>query len=277
MRQRLEAVATELQGQLDLIEARRGVVHNLVEFSSSSGQLGGLEARIQALARSIALADSEGAGAGTSGGSPAVAASAISAPASAAAASAGAASGSSAALMPPLAPLQATSNSLWDLASRAFALADRRSKVDRLLGEADAFAAATKSMREPFSTALRALSAQGDSLAQQSVAADPAQLAQTRQQFDALTNQFKRISVAMVPLAKQNVLLERYHDGLSSWRDSLQREYSDDTSAFWKRCALLLGVLAAVLALGEIWRQLVVALWRRIRGGAIWRCCCAGS
>src|SRR5437868_2023241 len=82
-----------------------------------------------------------------------------------------------------------------------------------------------------------------------------AQLAQERQQLDALTAQFKQTSAQLLPLSKVNVLLDIYQRTLTNWRDAVKHEIHDEVRELLLRGSILLALIAVVFGIGEIWRK----------------------
>ena len=105
---------------------------------------------------------------------------------------------------------------------------------------------------------LKALSSRGDALAAQADHADGAALKDLRDQFDTLAWLVKQTSDVLVPLAKEQVLLQRYRRNLESWHDSVEKQYHEAWAALGVRLGILAGILVVVFALGEVWRRAVL-------------------
>ena len=87
---------------------------------------------------------------------------------------------------------------------------------------------------------IRELTQHGDQLAAQADTSDPAALAQERKDLDALTSQYKQLSASMLPLGKQNILLDLYKRSTTNWRNAVKSQYDTEL----KGLLLRLGGLA---------------------------------
>jgi small-conductance mechanosensitive channel len=76
------------------------------------------------------------------------------------------------------------------------------------------------------------------------------------QQFQELTDHFKRLSVVVLPLSQEIVVLDQASANLVEWRTSILRESKYDARALFVRAAMILLALGIVLALSEAWRRL---------------------
>jgi small-conductance mechanosensitive channel len=112
-------------------------------------------------------------------------------------------------------------------------------------------------MRDLLFAALRRDSAQSDALTREVSPVDAAQLTQEQAQLQALTDQFRQITAALVPLSKLSVLLAEYGNDLTDWRDSVHREYLQTLRALGIRVAVLAFVIAMIVAASELWRRAV--------------------
>ena len=77
-------------------------------------------------------------------------------------------------------------------------------------------------------------------------------------QFDTLAWLFKQTSSILLPLSQEAVLLEQYRHNLSSWRDTTLLQYREAWQVLATRLGILIGLLATVLVLAEIWRRAVL-------------------
>jgi small-conductance mechanosensitive channel len=76
------------------------------------------------------------------------------------------------------------------------------------------------------------------------------------QQFQELTDHFKRLSVVVLPLSQEIVVLDQASANLVEWRTSILRESKYDARALFVRAAMILLALGIVLAFSEAWRRL---------------------
>jgi small-conductance mechanosensitive channel len=243
----LQTRISELQSELDLVNARRNFHDSMSQFTYQSDRNGAganaLKAHIDAIAVSI---PSLSGGAGPAG--------------AAAGAAAGSALGSAAA---PTAssPLSAGSNNgsgrlgIWDLAANVLRLSNKIRTIDVVDRRTAALQDTFTKIRTPPQEKIKALSARGDVLAEQADSSDGAGLKGMRDQFDTLAWVFKQTAAILLPLSQEGVLLDQYRRNLSSWRDNAKSQYFDALKALGVRLAILLALLAIVFVAAEAWRR----------------------
>ena len=249
----LQARISELQSELDLVNARRNFHGSMSQFTYQSDTSGAgvnaLKAHIDAIAVSIpSLSGSAG-------------------PAGAAA---GSASGSAAA---PTAssPLISGSNNgsgrlgIWDLAANVLRLSNKIRTIDSVDRRTAALQDTFTKIRTPPQEKIKALSARGDALAEQADSSNGAALKGVRDQFDTLAWLFKQTAAILLPLSQEGVLLDQYRRNLSSWRDNAKSQYFDALKALGVRLAILLALLAIVFVAAEAWRRGVLRYVQELR------------
>ena len=235
-RPKLQSEISELQGEIALAQARRDAVRSMLEFVSGSATnnlaAGGLRAQVEALASSVPSASSS-----------------ASAPAQ----------GQSRAAAEPFAvsPTPSSPSGIWGFASDLFALSSKLRTVNSMIQDTNALLQTSDQLRAPFVEQLRTLSKQGDQLAAQADTADRATLAQERQQLDAIAAQFKNLTAAVIPLAKQRVLINLYQKNLTNWRDDIYARYKSDLRNLGIRLGALALFLLAMFGVLELWRRAV--------------------
>jgi small-conductance mechanosensitive channel len=248
-RQQLQAQISELQGELDLANARRDAVHSMLDFVSGSSASGvgatGLPAQIDALARTVP-AMVQAPAANSSALTPAGSAAAP----SIAAASAGAAAATAV-------KKESDSNGIWNLAANAFTLVEKIDSLNSLAVQTDALAAKAKELRAPYAAQLKALSSRGDALGQQANTANNAALQNERAQLDELAEQFRSLAAAVVPLSKEALLLELYRKSLDNWKAAVKVELRSDLKSFALRVGSLIVLIILVMGASELWRRAV--------------------
>jgi small-conductance mechanosensitive channel len=253
----LQAKVSELQGELDLIIARKSLLATLSTFTNQNGSVGfssdALKAQIDAMA--VTLPASTNASAATSGA--ASAGSTAGAGASSAIGSAAAAPGSLNALTGPSGILAARFG-LWDLGANVVRLSEKITTIDLVDRRTQDLQATFATIRTPLIDQLKALSARGDALATQADTADSTTLNQVRDQLDALSAQFKQYSALLIPLSKQGVLLDQFRRNIGNWRDAVTSQYKNALETLGVRCGVLAVLLAIVFAAAELWRRAVL-------------------
>ncbi len=76
------------------------------------------------------------------------------------------------------------------------------------------------------------------------------------QQFQDLTDHFKRLSAVVLPLSQEIVVLDQASANLVEWRTAILRESKYAARALFVRVGMILLALGIVLALSEMWRRL---------------------
>lgn len=78
----------------------------------------------------------------------------------------------------------------------------------------------------------------------------------TRDQYDELTERFKALSGALVPLSEEVVVLDQSRSNLLQWRKAHTNESRGTLIALVSRVAVILVAIGVVMGLAEIWRRL---------------------
>jgi small-conductance mechanosensitive channel len=257
-RPQLQAKIAELQGEIDLSNAKKSIIASLVGFENAgtdNSTASALRAQIEAMAVALPSANSASANAA------ATAAAAVAAPAAGAATATAtrptiATPGlpaSNAAVVPA-----ASRFGLWDLASNVFRLTEKASTIDTINQRTGDFQTTLAQIRTRLIEQMRALSARGDALVAQANAADSAAMSGIRDQFDAIADQFKQMSAIFIPLSKQILLLDQYRHNLENWRDAVKDQSRDALKTLGVRVSVLAVVLLILIAFGELSRRAVL-------------------
>ncbi|HEY6456154.1 MAG TPA: mechanosensitive ion channel domain-containing protein [Steroidobacteraceae bacterium] len=228
----LEAKLQELQGELAMVSAQKNLLDTMGEFVRSSdpkaADANALKAQIDAIAATV----------------PAAGVNAV----NTAAPTAG----------NPAAGTPAGRSGIWDLGTEVFR---QRNKVNaiatidqRTAALADTFHKISAAPRAQ----LQAYASRSATLASQADHATGTALKALRDQFDTLAWLFKQTSDILLPLDKEQVLLKQYRHNLASWHDSAEKQYHDAVTALVIRLAVVAGVLAIIVMLGEVWRRAVL-------------------
>jgi small-conductance mechanosensitive channel len=238
----LETKLLELQGELAMNEARANLLDTMGEFVNQrdpkSADAEALKAHIDAIAASIPLG----------GSAPAPQAGAGPAPAG------------------PAAPVLSNSSAekpgvrdgILDLAKNVFDLRAKIKAIEvidaRSKDLADLFAKHSEAPR----ARLQSYSAGSDALASAADTATGVALQNLRSQFDTLAWLFKQTSSILLPLSKERVLLQQYRHNLASWSETTRRQYHEAWRVLAERLGVVIGLLAAVFVLAEVWRRAVM-------------------
>jgi small-conductance mechanosensitive channel len=239
-KQELQSQIAEVQAELDLANARKDSIHNMVEFASqtsgSNSHVGGLHAQIQTLADTLPTA--------------------LTAPSNSTEA---AYSSKQQQDQKSVTSVENTTSpsGIWDLSADLFALSQDIRKVDSAKQQTGALANRSKELRAPLSNQLRGMSRQGDELAKAADTANVDQLGQLKTQIDNLAVEFKQDSAAALPLSKQAILLELYQSSLANWESILRARRAADLKGLVVRLAFLALFLGIVVGASELWRRAV--------------------
>jgi small-conductance mechanosensitive channel len=226
-----------LQGQLELVNARRNMLSNMAQFASETDTSGfganSLKAHIDAIAASIP------------------AASGVPTPAPAPASSA-ATPGSDA----TAAGTSLTRFGIWDLAATVFRLSAKGRTIEQIDQRTAELQETFKQISTPPLAQLKRLADRGDALAAEAESGG-ANFRGMRDQYDTLAWLFAQTSAIVTPLSKAGVLLDQYRHNLSNWREATKKQYRDALEALGLRVALFAGLLAIVFLLAQLWRRAV--------------------
>ena len=235
----LQAKIAELQGELDLIGAKKSMIGSIVTAVNGSDAKNVSSLRSQIDAMAVALPN----------------ASSSSTPGTTAPTAQHPAGGAPSPAPGVAAPAAASRFGIWDEAANVFKLSEKISSIDAIDHRTAALQTALSQLQSNLVTQLRALSARGDALMAQADTDNNAVLGVTRDQLDALANQFKQASVLFVPLRKQAALLDQYRRNLKNWRDAAKDQSRSALKSLGIRAGVLALILGAVFALAELWHR----------------------
>jgi len=109
---------------------------------------------------------------------------------------------------------------------------------------------------KPLRDALQATIQQSQTLGNQAPATDPQQLQAERQVFQELTDRFKQLSSAFLPLSQEMILLNDSKTNFDEWRNSIAGESKYVLRSVLVRVFAIGLALGAILVLSEIWRRI---------------------
>jgi small-conductance mechanosensitive channel len=236
----LQSRISVLQGQLDLVNARRNMLSNMAQFASETDATGfganALKAHIDAIAASIPAAS----------GTPL--------PVAQASANSGSNPG---AAESPVAGSSISRFGIWDLAATVFRLSAKARTIEQIDQRTAELEQTFNLIRTPPLDQLKRLADRGDALAAQTDASNGASLKGVRDQYDTLAWLFQQTSSIVTPLSKASVLLNQYRRNLANWREATRKQYRDALEVLGLRVGLFVGLLAVVFLLAHLWRRAV--------------------
>jgi small-conductance mechanosensitive channel len=218
-----------LQGQLELQKALLDAIQKMASFVETNGEIaGGLEGSINQLARSIPEVLGSSA-------SPEKKVTTTTAPAK---------------------PSLANSGGLISEAMTLYDYMSAMHQIDGVVEETDHARDVAGQLRTPLRDAMRATIQQSQNLASQPPSADPQQSQTERQNFQELTERFKQLSAALLPLSQEVVVLNDVKTNFEEWHNSISRESKYVLRSVLVRVCSILLALGVILVLSEIWRRI---------------------
>ena len=228
-RDALVAQKHALEGELNLDNAVQDVIQKRAAFMENGGDTGaeGLDGRINQLAHSVpgVFAATNDQKSGTQS--------------------------------KPITQSDANKQTPSGLVSQALALYGAITSVhqiDQLNEQTAAVRQTANELRQPLRDALVADITKARDLTDQATSGKipPA----SPQQFQDLTDHFKRLSAVVLPLSQEIVVLDQASANLVEWRTAILRESKYAARALFVRVGMILLALGIVLALSEMWRRL---------------------
>jgi small-conductance mechanosensitive channel len=120
--------------------------------------------------------------------------------------------------------------------------------IEQRLGENDEIQTIANSLRAPLRTKLTDTVQQGKTLG--------AQNGVTKAQYDALTQQFKQLSAALLPLSEEILVLDQSRSNLLNWRKAHTTESRRLLISILFRVAVIALAIGIIFGLAEAWRRL---------------------
>jgi len=227
-RSELISQRAELQSQLELQKALLDAIQKMAAFVETNGEIsGGLEGGINQLARSIpdVLATSPGPQ-------------------------------QTAAAATPAKPSLANSGGLISEAMTLYGYMSAMHQIDGVIQETNHTSDVADHLRMPLRDAVRATVQQSQKLAGEPPATDPQQLLAEQQEFQELTERFKQLSGALLPLSQEIIVLNDSKTNFDEWRSSISRESGHVLRSVLGRVVGIVVALAVILVLSQIWRRI---------------------
>ena len=216
-----------IQSQLELQKALLDAIRKMAAFVESNGEIsGGLAGGINQLARSIP----DVLGTGTSAEKQVIT------PTSSK-------------------PSLANSGGLISDAMTLYGYLAAVRQIDALMQETDSMRDAADHLRTPLRDGMRATIQRSQQLSSQPPGSDPDQLQAERKEFQALTERFKQLSTALLPLSQEIIVLTDSRTNFEEWRSSIVHESRQALRSVLVRVIGIVVALAVILVLSQIWRR----------------------
>jgi small-conductance mechanosensitive channel len=237
----LEAQRRELEAQLNLAKQVQQTIQGIVVAAGDAASGGGLAGQINELERSIPEARSnQPAGASRTN------------PVQASPAGGGASASTQAASAPAF---RAQSAGLLALLSELITLTKTESQLKSAIVATKSLSGEIDRLKLPLTSGLRSAVQLSDQLTQTAANKTVEEVTSDQRRIDSLTEQFRRLSTAMVPLREQQLLIESAQGDLEELRTTLQRQRNDTARSLFIRSAMTAGGIIVLLAISAVWRR----------------------
>jgi small-conductance mechanosensitive channel len=231
----LQAAVDESESELELFQARRDALRNMLQFATgkSAGGVnsGNLVSHVEELARTVPAASASTKDQADANNKSANAAAAASR------------------------DRKEEPNGLFALATDLISLRRKVHALEDNLHQTDLLIQTATNLRTPLLAELKELTQKGDQVSDEPDSQDTAALAEQRKELDAVTAQYKQLSATLLPLGKQGILLDVYKRSTKNWHDSVESEYQAELKGLLIRLAGLGVILAVVFGISELWRR----------------------
>ena len=237
----LEAQRRELQAQLNLAQQVQQTIQGIVSAAGDATSGGGLAGQISELERSIPEAQRKQRASAAQTNQTAGSASASTA-----------ASNAQTANAPTFRPQSA---GLLALLSELIALTKTESQLKSAVGATTSLSAEIARLKLPLTSGVRSAVQLSEQLTGAAANETADQIASDQRRIDALTQQFRRLSTALVPLSQQQILIDGAQGDLQELRTTLQAQRNGAARSLFVRSALIGGGIIVLLAISTVWRR----------------------
>ena len=141
------------------------------------------------------------------------------------------------------------------LASELINVRRKQSQLKDAAALTTRLAAETQARKAPLVDDLRHAQLRGDQLATEADTSAGADLQRRARDIDDLTAHFRKVSAALVPLGKLQIVLETEAGNLNQWRASIDSEDNAILRTLLLRLGLLVLAISALLAASSFWRR----------------------
>jgi small-conductance mechanosensitive channel len=155
----------------------------------------------------------------------------------------------------PAKPSLASSGGLIADATTLYAYMSAVHQIDTVIKETNYSRDVADHLRTPLRDALRAAIQRSQQLASPDASNDPQQPQAQREELQQLTEKFKQLANAVLPLSQEVVILGNARTNLEQWRDSIARESKYVMRSVLLRIIAILFALGLIFALSEVWRR----------------------
>ncbi len=156
----------------------------------------------------------------------------------------------------PSKPTLANSGGLISEAMTLYDYMAAAHQIDGLMQQTEYARDVADRLRSPLREALRATIQQSQQMANQPPTTDPQQLQAERHTYQELTDRFKDLSAAMLPLSQEIIVLNDAKSNFDEWHNSISRESRYVLRSVLLRVGGIVLALIVILVLSDIWRRI---------------------
>jgi small-conductance mechanosensitive channel len=128
--------------------------------------------------------------------------------------------------------------------------------IDQMVSESDRLRQTAEALRKPLRDTIAATVQRGRDLANQAETSGNDSSQDVRHEYQDLTDRFKQLSSATLPLSQELLIIEQARVNFLQWRKSIAEESKDALRSLIMRVIGIAFALAVVLVISEIWRRL---------------------
>lgn len=222
----IQSHIAKLDSESSMAQARLDTLHDILGFAAgTSSDPGGLTSHIDALERSFPARTSSRTG--------------------------------EAAIRVSSLDHAAEPGGIWGILRQSFRLSSDLRGISGKMRQTDDLILSVKQLQASFRDRLAELAQQGDHIVGQPESQDPDSVTQQKASLDALTNHFRLLAAAALPLSKGAIVLDVYKKNLINWYGVTKSQYSASIKSLLIRLLGLSVLIGVVLGLFELWRRAI--------------------
>jgi hypothetical protein len=222
----LEAQIAKLKSESASMDARLETVRGILGFAAASSDPVGLTSHIEAMERSIPATASNNTG-----------------------------------QRPALIASQNRAQEvlgIWNGLRETLRLSSDLRTINSKIQQTDDLALTVKQLQIPLRNQLTALAHQSDSIVSRASSAAPLVVDRDKISLDVLTEQFRLLAAAVVPLSKEAIVLGIFRKNLLNWYGVTKSEYSASIKSLAIRLSGLAALIAITLGVFQLWRRAIL-------------------
>jgi small-conductance mechanosensitive channel len=147
---------------------------------------------------------------------------------------------------------------IWNGLRETLRLSSDLRTINSKIRQTDDLTLSVQQLQIPLRNQLTELAQQSDSIVSQVSSAAPAVADQEKISLDALTEQFRLLAAAALPLSKEAIVLRLYRKNLLNWYGVTKSEYSASIKSLAIRLSGLAALIAITVGVFEVWRRAIL-------------------